>query len=137
MFQVVDHTADIAIQLEADCREELFRVGLEALIYTLTAEVACDKSESSHFSITATGFDDEELMVEIINELLFACQNHDWFPLSVETINNSTDGSLVAVIRAIATCGGDKLARDIKAATYHNLSITKNSKWKATVVLDV
>jgi SHS2 domain-containing protein len=137
MFQIVDHTADIAIQLEADDREGLFHIGLEAVIYLLTSDVAFDRSVNSQFSITASGFDDEELIIELINELLHTCQNKNWFPLSVISVKNRSDGSLVAVIRGISACFGYVLSREIKAATYHNLNITKNSNWKVKIVLDV
>jgi len=137
MFRFIEHPADIAIELEGDNRELLFQSGLEAVIALLTGKEDQEiLPDSSSASICAEGFDDEERLVGLLNELLYLCQVKDFYPISIENV--SFDKSQVtAVIKGLSSRHGTKLVREIKAATYHDIKIKTGKTLKVKIVLDV
>ena len=75
-------------------------------------------------TISAQGRDDQEMIVNFLNDMLFLIYGHRWLPKYIKTLilheNWQIEASLV----------GEPLAperhhidREIKAVTYHNLSI--------------
>jgi len=140
MHRNIEHQADIAIEIEAHDRAGLFRSGLEAVIELLTGSKKTllngVSTESDQFDLTASGYDDEERLIDLLNKLLFACQVEDWWPFGVIDLQLQKDGSVYACVKGIHN-HGKTLFREIKAATYHNLMIETVPMWKVKVVLDV
>ncbi len=138
MFHIIEHTADIAIRLEGENRIALFRSGFEGVIHLLTDGIEFDHDMVTAMSITADGHDYEELMVNALNELLYCCQNLGWIPLSVDSLSVDKHKMLTATISVLKNKANILLIREIKAATFHNLTIEKiDNKWQTTVVFDV
>jgi len=137
MFRFIEHPADLAVELEADSRELLFQSGLEAVIALLTGrEDQKILPDLSSASISADGFDDEERLVGLLNELLYLCQVKDFYPVSVKDV--SFDKTQVnAAINGSSSEHGQKLIREIKAATYHDIKIKTGKTLKVKIVLDV
>ncbi len=136
-FRFVEHQADIAVQLEGKSKEELFVSGIEALINLLTDNDSENNKNCTPqlLVIEAAGMDDEELLVNILNELLFRCYNERWFPLTCNSVEFS-ESTVQAQIEGYKN-QGKSLSREIKAATYHMLEIRKNTVWKTRLVFDV
>jgi len=140
MYRSISHQADIAVEIEADSLEELFRDSLSALIELLTgdeSEGARHGDELQPFVIEAEGFDSEELLVGLLGELLFAAQTRQWGPREVVSVELIPASRVTATINGIPNGGGEKLRREIKAATYHNLKISFQDKWRVRIVFDV
>jgi len=147
MFRFVEHQADIAVELEAGDRKSLFRNGLEAVIALLTGVPDGEgwertleeipKGKEDIFSIKGDGYDDEERLVNLLNELLNACQIDGWWPLEVESVNFSYDDTVRAWILGVRGQVNRYFVREIKAATYHNLKIDTGAIWRTKVVFDV
>lgn len=137
MRKFVEHQADLAVEIQAPDREGLFKDALQAVIELLTgAPVAVDSSES-RLSISAEGFDDEEKLVSLLNELLFACQTDGYRPYSALEVEFPTATSVKALIAVAERGSGLPLAREIKAATYHDLWIESGAEWSVKVTFDV
>lgn len=143
-YRIVAHPADIAVEIEGSDRREFFTAALNALTAVLTGRegesdgvVNHSSDEVKQFPLTASGYDDEERLVAILNELLFKCQVENWFPLDVTKIVFSKDGDIEAQMTGLPDEGGDRLSREVKATTYHNLKIVTEPIWAATVVFDV
>lgn len=140
MFRFIEHPADLAMEVESDSREGLFQDALEALATLLTGTENGHRSNDAPgaptFEIAAEGEDDEELLVGILNELLFQCQVGRWAPGRVRSVRFQP-GRVTVVMSGVEGVGGRGLAREIKAATYHNLQVKSGNRWSAQVVLDV
>ncbi len=140
MFRMVEHQADIAVELAAPNREAFFRTSLEALVSILAEGVMPlplkDESECREI-LRVEGFDDEELLIKLLNEFLFLCQTGKFFPLSVEALVSVGDSCLAATIYGFRFRGRPPFIREVKAATYHCLKIQREPEWFAKVVLDV
>ena len=147
MFRFVEHQADIAVELEADSREGLFISALEAITAILTGDPERYSAPSvvdiklNHLlgdtSIKSTGFDDEELLVGLMNEFLYLCQVEGFYPLKVNSLTFNRENSIIADLSGLSGEHGLQLEREIKAATYHDLHITSDKTWRVKVVMDV
>ncbi|MBM3326400.1 MAG: archease [Calditrichaeota bacterium] len=151
-YRIVDHTADIAVRASGSSRAELFAAVLAGVMRLLKGEreknskttssqvkrgLTCQPAALSTFQLSAQGVDDEELLVELVNKFLFACQTEKWFPLQVQSIIFPDDKSVSAEFIGCLNSPKGSLKREIKAATYHNLKITRGERWRTTLVLDV
>ncbi|GAB4166248.1 MAG: archease [Geothermobacteraceae bacterium] len=130
--RLLEHTADIGIELEADSLAELLRQA------TLSFPELVDFESTGPLSCRSTGMTAdsvEELLVNWYNELVFLLEQ-----------------GLVVVDAHILTCSNTKLEaelhcapvapgrplREIKAATWHQLEVTHTTEgWRARVYLDL
>lgn len=142
MYRIVEHQADLAIGLEAADRQGLFRSALEAVVELLTGDALHHPSETDAdaqigvSSITSEGFDDEERLVGLLNEMLYLCQVKNLLPVEIGDITFQ-GVSVSAQVSGYPGRGLSRFVRDIKAATYHNLSIKKDNLWSAALIFDV
>ncbi|MFH0714275.1 MAG: archease [Candidatus Diapherotrites archaeon] len=134
-----DSAADIALEASAPSLAMLFgecALGVEnqmADIATLA------RSRSVSFSLSAP--EPEKLLFQFLNELLFFkdAQQLLFGKISVQIDEKGGKWTLTA------KCWGEKinpkkheLLNDVKACTFHGLSVQKQGKnWKARVLLDV
>ncbi len=73
-------------------------------------------------SLEVSGEDEEELMINFLNEVLFLVFGHRWLPRRVESL--TWDKKLKALlIGEPLDSKRHQIEREIKAVTYHNLSI--------------
>jgi SHS2 domain-containing protein len=135
-YDLLEHTADVAILVRAKSLEGLF-VNTAAAMFEILADPRRDKGGarvSTHISQSAA--DREELLVNWLNELLFfsASQEVVFRDFKIISIN---EHSLEAEAFGfpVASC---EIHIEIKAATFHELSISGDGEnWQAKVVFDV
>jgi len=135
-FEIIDHTADIGIAVQGSTLKHLFEnaaVGLFSMITDLTAV-----EDSIEYPINISSDTKENLLVDWLNELIYVYEvEHIIFKHF--NINILSDTALEAL------CFGDSLnnkrhliKREVKAATYHMLSITNDiNGFHATVIFDI
>ena len=135
-----DHTADIAVDIEADSQNELFT----AAAFTWRESISDDKNDGSFENKSLTFHDEslEILLVSFLSELNFLFQSEHWMMSSVQQIDiqkEKNDWNL-----SIMITGGYfdrnqmKLKSEIKAITYHQMEIReKNGKFSTRIVFDI
>ncbi len=134
-FEIVNHTADVGIiAYGADIRQA-FANAARAL-FSLITELD-DVDEFLHRDIELTAPDEESLLVEWLNELiyLFDTENIVFKRFDVTKLNNT---------RLKARSYGEKvdsskhrLKTGVKAATYHMLKIDKGDGCRVQVLFDI
>ena len=135
-FEVVDHTADIGIIAYGPDIEHLFAnaaAGMASLIVDLD-----DIGDHLRRDIELASDDDENLLVEWLNELLYIFDVEHILFKKIE-VNKIHDATVKAV------CFGDRIdfqrhrvKREIKAATYHMLTLSKEQNvYSAQVIFDI
>ena len=135
-FEVLDHTADIGIiAYGSDVRQVFANAasGMASLIVDLN-----EIDDHIHRDIELKSYDDENLLVEWLNELLYIFDvEHLLFKrIEVDNLHNS---------KIEARCYGDridfqrhKIKREIKAATYHMLTLgEKDALYSAQIIFDI
>jgi SHS2 domain-containing protein len=135
-FELVEHTADIGFRAYGSSREELFANCARALI-SIMFDVT-DVNEKRSWHLSAEGEDQESLLVNWLNEVLFFLDTR-------RLVFGRLQVAFPATFRIECTAWGEE--RDpqrhpgrlqVKAATYHQLRIVKEGDvWMAEVYVDV
>jgi SHS2 domain-containing protein len=77
--------------------------------------------------IEVQGRDTEEAVVNFLNEVLFLIFGSRWLPKRLETISLQADGQISArLVGEPIDSSRHHIEREIKAVTYHNLSISED-----------
>ena len=135
-YKVIDHTADIGIEVEAATREEVFtRCGL-AMFDLMVGLESVGGDVPKPLSVTAEN--PTELLVAWLNELLY------FYAVERIVFSGFADAELGEQSFRAVGCGEhfnpDKHRGEleIKAATYHDVSFARTGdRWVARVIFDV
>ena len=134
-FEIVNHTADVGIIAYGADMSETFANAARAL-FSLITELD-DVEEVLYRDIELTAPDEESLLVEWLNELiyLFDAENVIFKRFDIIELNNT---------RLKARSYGEKvdssrhkLKTGVKAATYHMLKVDRGNGCKAQVLFDI
>lgn len=134
--RLLEHTADIAVELWADSLEHLFEQAalctVELVAQSTSVRSLCPQTSQT---LSLHGADTEELIVKWINEILWLAIGEGFFVISsVVTFSNH---SLCATVYGVEN-RFDLVKTEIKSATYHDLFILEsNANYTARVILDV
>ena len=134
-FEIFDHTADVGIiAYGTDLRRAFANVakGLFSLITNLG-----DVEEVLHLDIELTAADEESLLVDWLNELVYyfdtegiLFKRFDIFELNNSHLKARGYGEKADSIR-------HELKTGVKGATYHMLKIEKNNGYRVRVIFDI
>jgi len=134
-FEIVNHTADVGIIAYGADTSQAFANAARAL-FSLITELD-DVAEVLHRDTELTASDEESLLVEWLNELiyLFDVENIVFKRFDITQLNNT---------RLKARSYGEKvdsskhkLKTGVKAATYHMLKVDKGDGCKVQVLFDI
>ena len=136
-FEILEHTADIGLRAWADSREALFENCALGLAVILDRQTTAGATEAMNpISVKLEASDVEALLVEWVNEVLFALED-DEACLAAVRVRRVNERDLTAELD-VARCAGAPEATELKAATYHQLSVRRgDTGWEATVYFDV
>ena len=133
-YRELEHTGDLAIEVTAATREELFAHSLVAMARLMVEEDGIAAAERREIRCGAGDDADtiRDLLATALN--LFLIDGFIWRDAEVDI----QDG---AVIAALAGEPYDprrhQLLEEIKAVTYHRLAVEKlDDTWRATIVFD-
>ncbi|MFA3782460.1 archease [Melioribacteraceae bacterium 4301-Me] len=140
-YKFLDHTADVAFEVESETLEGLFVDSAFAL-----KEVACELSNIGSKSetkiINCNEITLELLLVEFLNQLNFLIFFKKWIFTTIQKLSiNKADGEINLSCELI----GNKIDAEacnfkveIKAITFHQMKIEKRKgKYSTKVVLDI
>lgn len=130
-YEILEHKADLKIKAFGKTKEELFLNMLKAMSDSQKPEFL-EKEIGRQIEIKAS--DLPALLVDFLNEALYLSQTNDESYFDVN-FKNFSDNEIKADLI------GKKIRRfgeDIKAATYHEISVKqKNDAWQAIVLFDI
>ena len=134
-FETIDHTADVGIIAYGADISQAFANAARAL-FSLITELD-DMEEVLYRDIELTAPDEESLLVEWLNELiyLFDVENIVFKRFDITQLNNTQ-------LRARSygekvDSSKHKLKTGVKAATYHMLKVDKGDGCKVQVLFDI
>ena len=134
-FEILEHTADIGIIVYGDNIKQIFSMAAEGLFSLITNMDEIQTKINRNVEVVAQ--DTEALLVSWLNELIFIHEvEHILFKVfKIDRIDNN---------RISAVCFGEtitenhEITREVKAATYHMLSIEKHAgRFTARVLFDL
>ncbi|HOC46838.1 MAG: archease [Syntrophorhabdaceae bacterium] len=132
-FRVLDHDADIRIEVYGASRNELFENAAKGIFSLLTDPASVRPVTEKKVVANGNG----ELLVNFLNELLFVWDVERFIPVEI-AVDFVPDG-VSALLKGEDFDESRHLIRlEMKAVTYHNFSMTReNGTYKATFVIDV
>lgn len=130
-FQELEHTADWALHVWAPTHEQLFETAARGMYHLMGIEGQGTAKETRRIDFLKG--DPEEQLIAFLNELLFEIETEGFIFDEVVWTKDGT--TLFALMKG---CLGCKPAKEIKAATYHNLAVTGIDRgFETTIVFDV
>ncbi len=137
----IEHTADLAMEIEAPSLELLFLAGAHGLVGVLRGrESGCAQPEamSTYWrELTLEASDREALLVDWLRELLYI-QMAEGVVFSGAEIERLDEGRLLARAGFRAPGAEAEIERELKGVTYHDLRVERSDgRWRARVVFDL
>jgi len=133
-FEVLDHPADLALRIYGRDLRELFANAAYAMFCQFLPEGLQRLPVSVERQVEVQGIDDESLLVNWLNELLYLHETHGELYAQFD-IESLASGRLRASVRGAPS---DRAEIIIKAATFNELAIARTQNGLVvTVVLDV
>ncbi len=135
-YRLLEHTADMGIEAQADSLAALFIYTARGLLEILF-DTPCVPGGGQRLPVTLHRADTEELLVAWLGEVLFLIEQREFCPVGFhieELEGGRLRGSVVGEFRP----GEIRPVREVKAVTYHRLSVQRHKgTWKARVYLDL
>jgi SHS2 domain-containing protein len=134
-WTLLDHTADIRMAVHGSSLEELFLNAARGFTSLLTRETRGLPDTDLEFRLEADST--EELLVDWLRELLFHHETRGFILVSAD-IEELSDITLRAKLAGRTRGPEEEPEIEIKAVTYHRLSIQKNDTgYAVTIVFDI
>jgi SHS2 domain-containing protein len=145
-FESFDHTADVGLRIYGRDLKQLFVHAAQGM-FDLIAEVKKGRSlpERKEVRLKIEALSQEELLVGWLRELLYLASTQQLFFTDFKIIQLEEETPKVIPLRIQAEVVGEKvnetkhvLKKEVKAVTYHGLSLKQGKKsWVAEVIFDV
>jgi len=135
-YHLIDHTADFGIQVFGSDSKELFTNAALALFDVIT-EMDVLKGRHS-FSITASGEDWSDLMINWLREILYLWNGREMLVKSVQILFLSENKISAKIYFDAYKPDRHIIKTEIKAVTYHQIQVKSSpSGWKAQIIFDI
>jgi len=138
-YQLINHTADIGVEIRAEDIEGLFTESIKALFYLLTDEdlrkIEYNKNELVRKRISFEVKEIGDALIQLINNIIFIVDTKHLIPVNLE-VNLKYQK---ARFKVFFLKGKEKLLkREIKAATYHNFQLFEDEHgYKVRLIFDI
>ena len=135
-YKLLNHTADIRIEVWGKTKKELFGNIVEAMFDLMVDIQHINTVEEKVVSIA--GADIEDLLVNFLREALYLFNGKRWLVKKCKLLELTTGQIVTQFQGELYDSDKHQLKTEIKAVTYHGLSIEKKAQgWKAKVIFDV
>ena len=134
-FRVIEHTADVGVEVKADSLSELFEGTALAMTSLMVDTSRVGKSVTKNVELEADDLD--ELMFMWLNEILYIVNTEEiiFCEFSVDVNGNRLEGSMRGEPLDFSK---HEIKDEIKAATYHELTVKREGElWEVRVIFDV
>lgn len=135
-YRLINHTADLGIEVYGEELQELFSNAGFALFDIMT-DISKVK-ETTKKVITVEGSDLEQLMVNWLNDLLYLFDVEGLLFKKFEV--QEVAGNHLKALIAGECYDPDRhvIETAVKAATYHQIQVVKeNDRWRARIIIDL
>jgi len=135
-WRLLDHTADLGIEVDGSSLEELFSRAGEAIFELMVDLDTVETLESRNLVIE--GADLPDLWINFLREVLYLWGGEGLLMKKVH-VTNLTDTSLEATLDGEPyDSRRHDLNMEIKAVTYHQAEVVRTPEgWKGKVIFDV
>ena len=139
VYRTIDHTADMAFEVEGDSFADLLRNATAAVADVLVGWREGERLDAT-YQVTVSGADREDVLVAWLNEVVVLFEDEGFLARGAQFADVSDEGAHGTLLGRGIDFQAEPPDRVIKAVTYHDLRIVEgkeNERWRATVVLDL
>jgi len=134
-WELLDHTADIRLEVRGRTLEELFLNAADGLVSLLAPDAEAESDTALDVALDSDNA--ENLLVDWLREILFYNATRGFVPVQTEIIELS-DKLLRAKLVGGVKLSEEEAVAEIKGVTYHGLLITKtDGGYVARIVFDI
>lgn len=134
-YEIIDHTADIGIKVMGNTLSNVIEKSIMALSNLMIGKVKIIGKEERKFNIEEENI--EIALVRILEEILYLFENQR-FAVSRCKVDKKKNNYEIELKGKVYDLEEVKEATEIKAVTYHKLSVKQlNDNWMATVIFDI
>jgi SHS2 domain-containing protein len=134
-FRLLEHTADMGIEAMGADLSELFEAAARGLREIVFGDQA-GGAATEELTLDLEAEEPEELLVNWLSELLFLMLDRGFFPTDFRLPEIDRKHLRARVLGE--TDAGHEPVREVKAVTFHGLSIDRqNDQWRARVYVDL
>jgi SHS2 domain-containing protein len=134
-FEILEHTADVGLRIRASGLRELFEMAARGMVDILGAAAGAGSSRRGE-SIAVRDSDLGGLLVDWLNEILFLVDRDEACVAEI-VVERAIEDEVVGTVE-IAECSAMPEGTELEVATYHRLSVERESDgFVATVYFDV
>jgi len=133
MFQLIHHTADVRVRVDAESLEDLFRDSILGMYAVMRGEAPDGEPVQRTIAVDESA-NTTSLLVDFLNEALNRAQiGRELF--DDVTFTRFDANSLTAELRGRAPA---EFEEDVKAVTYHEADVRmENGRWTTMLVFDL
>jgi SHS2 domain-containing protein len=139
-YEFFDHTGDYGVDLWADSAAEVFEVFARAYLDLFTGDPT-SVGELEELEIEVDGFDREDQLVALGNELIYRFDAEAFLCARLEVTKLDEDGFVATAHGERYDAASHPIARPVKAVTHHEVAFEiaedKPSGWHARIVFDL
>jgi len=133
-IEIINHTADIGITVRGSTLEEVFINSLKGL-YKIMGVKSNGKVDFLEISLKSEKI--EDLLVKFLNEIIYYMETKK-ISGEIEKIKIYFKNGEYNLFVKLKMAKIEKIEKEVKAATYHNLNIEKiDDKYKTTIIFDL
>jgi SHS2 domain-containing protein len=135
-YRLLDHTADIGIEVCGKSRKDLFTNAVIAMFDLMSILKKVDGIEEKQ--ITIEGADIEDLMINFLREILYLFNGEGWLLKRCKVVKLTARHLDARLWGEPYNSQKHTIKTELKAVTYHQLGIKKTKNgWRAEVIFDV
>jgi SHS2 domain-containing protein len=135
-YRLLEHTADMGIEVVAETQEELFAQAAYGLLEVCFGPSRALAREEK--VVEVAGGDVEELLVNWLNEILYLFETKGFLPADFEVEEAGWTSLKARVLGESFDPLRHPVEREVKAATYHQLKVEKtDGMWMGRVYVDL
>lgn len=135
-YLLLDHTADLGIEISGDDPEDLFKRAGKAFLHLIFGDICIQGTDIMEISLS--GDDLPDLMVRWLTEILYILEGEHLVTtdIHIDLLSPTTIKARLGVTPFDPL--KHEIQREIKAITYHQIEVTqKDLAWKARVIFDL
>ena len=136
-FRILDHTADIGLELEAGSLPELFTAAANGLMHIICPH--CPVKPVQSHALQVCGENIEELLVNWLSELNYLCQVQHFLTAQVLVHEIHANYLQAEVLGERSDPLRHAVRSEIKAVTYHRIEVRQESsnRWMGRLYFDI
>ncbi|HNY89934.1 MAG: hypothetical protein BWY77_00029 [bacterium ADurb.Bin431] len=136
-YKIIDHTADVGLELEAATLSGLFTAAADGLMHIICPRCLIQPVQSHALQVCGENL--EELLVNWLSELNYLCQVQHFLTARVQ-IREIQERFLQAEVTGERSDPLRHAVRsEIKAVTYHRIEVHQEAadKWRGRIYFDI